>query len=55
MYAKCALLDKDAPPDALRQVVLGDELALRLNQFRKNLKGTPPPKERALLPNATRV
>src|SRR3954471_11116858 len=42
MHAKCTLLDKDAPPDPLRQVVLGDELALCLNQFRENLKGTAP-------------
>src|SRR3954470_4342937 len=41
MHTKRTLLDKDAPPDALRQVVPGDELALRLNQFRKNFKGTP--------------
>src|SRR6187551_1247897 len=41
MHAKCTLLDKDAAPDALRQVFPGDELALRLNQFRKNFKGTP--------------
>src|SRR6476660_259225 len=40
MDPKCTLLDEDAAPDTLCQVILGDQPAFGLSQFRKNLEGT---------------
>jgi hypothetical protein len=42
VHAKRILLNKDAPPHPLREFVLGNQIALGLDQFCKDFKGPPP-------------
>ena len=42
VHAKRALLDEDAAPHPLGQIVLGDQFAFSLDQFRNDFKGAAP-------------